>query len=252
VSFRTFIKERMPWPVRLMSRRLRRLPADMKNMQRSTKEVFTEIYAENIWGGRKPHADEDFPFYSGPGSEEKAAHPYADCVNAFIAARGVQTVVDLGCGDFRIGSRIARPPLRYIGIDIVEPLIKANQERFANDFVEFHCLDIITGELPAGDLCLLREVLQHLSNAKIATILPKLKAFKWVIITEEQPGPSGSFKPNKDRPHGEESRSIWNSGVVLTAPPFNIPNVTPLLEVPLPHGERQMGECLSSVLMSNT
>jgi hypothetical protein len=250
VSFRTFIKEHTPWPVRLMSRRLRRLPADMKNMRRSTKEVFTEIYAENVWNGRKPHADEDFPFYSGPGSGEIAARPYVDCVNTFIAAHRVQTVVDLGCGDFRIGSRIAKPPLRYIGIDIVEPLIKANQERFANDYIGFHCLDIITDGLPNGDLCLVREVLQHLSNANIATILAKLKAFKWVIITEEQPGPPGSFKPNKDRPHGEESRYLLNSGVVLTAPPFNVPNVTPLLEVPLPH-ERHKGECLSSVLMSN-
>jgi len=32
---------------------------------------------------------------------------------------------------------------------------------------QFLCLDIISDELPDGDLCLLREVLQHLSNREM-------------------------------------------------------------------------------------
>jgi len=200
--------------------------------------VFTEIYAQNLWGERKPHADAEYPFYSGPGSEEVAAHPYADCVNKFIDSHGVRAVVDLGCGDFRVGSRIARPSLSYIGVDIVEPLIQANQTRFANDHIQFRCLDIIADQLPQGDLCLVREVLQHLSNAQIAAIVAKLKAFKWVIVTECQPGPLGSFKPNRDKPHGIENRALWNSGVVLSAPPFNLPDVTLLLDVPAVQAEK--------------
>ena len=222
----------------------------MRDKRRSTKEVFTEIYAENIWNNREPHADKEFPFYSGPGSGETAAHPYADCVNAFISKHAIQTVVDLGCGDFRVGGRIARPPIDYIGVDIVDPLIQANRARFGNDHIQFRCLDIITDELPKGDLCLVREVLQHLSNSQIATILSKLKAFKWVIVTECHPGPPGSFKPNRDKPHGNESRAHWNTGVVLTAPPFSIPNVTLLLDAPVAYSERPEAR-VSSFLIAN-
>jgi SAM-dependent methyltransferase len=250
MGFKDFLKQHTPWPVRQMSRRLRLLPRQLKDKRRSTKEVFTEIYAENIWGDRRPHADKDFPFYSGPGSGEAAASPYADCINAFIDKHGIKTVIDLGCGDFRVGSRIARSSLHYVGVDVVGPLIQANQTRFGSDHIQFQCLDIIADPLPAGDLCLVREVFQHLSNAQIIAILKKLKAFKCAIVTECQPGPPGSFHPNKDRPHGDESRALWNSGVVLSLVPFSIPNVTLLLEVPTGVAERP-DERLSTFLISN-
>jgi hypothetical protein len=95
-----------------------------------------------------------------------------------------------------------------------------------------------------------REVLQHLSNTQISEILFNLKAFKWVIVTESHPGPLGSFKPNKDKAHGNESRAHLNSGVVLSAPPFNVPNVTILFDAPLTQSERE-GSRFTSFLICN-
>jgi SAM-dependent methyltransferase len=213
--------------------------------------VFTQIYKENLWGNCKPHADKEFPFYSGPGSAEPTANPYAECVRQFIELHGVGSVVDLGCGDFRVGSRIVQPSIHYIGIDIVEALVQANVARFGDDDVEFRCLDIIKDELPEGDLCLLREVAQHLSNAQILQILPKLKAFRWVIVTESLPGPVGSFKSNRDKPHGREARVVLRSGIVLTDPPFNVPSAELLLEVPAVRSAHVEGERASTFLLSN-
>ena len=248
MGIKRFIAQHTPWPVRLMSRRLHALPAQIRDKRRSTKDVFTEIYAGNIWGERRPPEDKDFPFYSGPGSGEAAAKPYAENIARFIEQHGIRTVVDLGCGDFRVGCRIARPTVDYIGVDIVEPLIQANQARFGSGRIQFRCLDIMADELPKGDLCLVREVLQHLSNRQIATILAKLKGFKWVIVTESLPGPPNSFKPNIDKPQGNDTRTLWNSGVVLSAPPFNLPNVTPLFDATAEHPERS-GERISSFLI---
>jgi hypothetical protein len=157
-------------------------------------------------------------------------------------------VVDLGCRDFRVGSRIASPAVDYIGVNIVDPLIQANQARFGSDHIQFRCLDIIADPLPTGDLCLVREVLQHLSNRQIATILSKLKQFKWVIVTECLPGPPNSFKPNVDKPHGNDTRALCNSGVVLSAPPFNIPHVTLLFDATAEHPQRP-GERISTFLI---
>jgi SAM-dependent methyltransferase len=227
-----FIKEHTPWGIRRISRRIKHHFHGSENGRRSARDVFTEIYVENRWGGGGAKADAEFPFDSGVGSGPATAEPYAECVNRFIESHGIKRVVDLGCGDFRVGRRIARESIHYIGVDVVEPLVEANQARFASDRVEFRCIDISTEEVPDGDLCLIREVLQHLSNSQISAILAKLKKFRWVIVTEGRPGPPGTFKPNRDRPHGGDSRALWKSGVVLEAPPFNVPRVELLLSVP--------------------
>jgi SAM-dependent methyltransferase len=84
-------------------------------------------------------------------------------------------VVDLGCGDFRVAQLFVNDSIDYTGIDIVAPLIAHNEARFASHNVRFLCLDIISGELPDGDLCLLREVLQHLSNREITLVLQQVR-----------------------------------------------------------------------------
>lgn len=76
-------------------------------------------------------------------------------------------MVDLGCGDFRVAQLFVNDSIDYTGIDIVAPLIAHNEARFASHNVRFLCLDIISGELHDGGFCLLREVLQHLSNREM-------------------------------------------------------------------------------------
>ena len=60
---------------------------------------------------------------------------------------------------------------KYIAVDIVENLIERNKTLFKEDNLEFHCLDIVEDDLPKADCIILRQVLQHLSNAEIETIV---------------------------------------------------------------------------------
>jgi len=252
MGFLSVIKKHTPWPVRLLSRRVRRRIAYLTQPQRSPREVFSRIYAENLWGTGKPVGNDLYAFYSGPGSEESAARPYADCVRRFIEEQGIRSVVDLGCGDFRVGRLIANPGIDYIGVDIVEPVITENTARFSSERIQFRCLDVIADAIPDGELILLREVLQHLSNEQVVAILAKLRKFRWVIVTEVHPGPPGSFKPNRNKPHGADSRAMWNSGIVLNAPPFNVCNVELLLSLPAVQSEGDpAGACLNSFLVRN-
>jgi SAM-dependent methyltransferase len=177
------------------------------------------------------------------------ANPYAECIRTFIQSHGIKSVVDVGCGDFRVGRKLIDSSIDYTGIDVVDALVKANQERFGASNVRFRCLDIVRDDLPPGDLCLVREVLQHLSNLQIQKILEKLKQYKWVIITETLPGPVGSFKANLDKPHGRDARCVWHSGLVLTEPPFSLPAVQTLLEIPSVRAERGSDERIASFLL---
>ncbi len=74
--------------------------------------------------------------------------------------------------------------------------------------------------MPLGDCAIIRQVLQHLSNAEVQAIVNKLVNFKYLILTEHLP--KGDFIPNKDIISGQGIRLKKKSGINLLAPPFNL------------------------------
>ncbi|WP_243398902.1 class I SAM-dependent methyltransferase [Hanstruepera neustonica] len=174
-----------------------------------------QIYDQHLWGGK------DHDFYSGEGSHK--AHivkPYIKSVTSFLKShKNPLTVCDLGCGDFNISKQLAPFTKSYVGIDIVEGLIERNQKLYQNDNISFVCLDISKDELPKADCIIIRQVLQHLSNAEIQDILNKLTTYRYIILTEHLP--MGDFVPNRNIISGQGIRLKNNSGVDIMQPPFN-------------------------------
>ncbi|WP_044399771.1 class I SAM-dependent methyltransferase [Lacinutrix sp. Hel_I_90] len=180
-----------------------------------TKAAMEQVYSMNLWGGKTSH------FYSGTGSHDpEIVNPYVKVVTAFLTAFETPLVVcDLGCGDFNVGKALVKHTKQFVAVDIVADLIARNKEQFQAEHLEFQCLDIAKDDLPSGDCVLLRQVLQHLSNAEIQQIASNLAAFKYVILTEHVP--QGEFTPNKDIISGQGTRLKKQSGVNLLAPPFD-------------------------------
>jgi len=181
----------------------------------STKDAMEQVYAMKLWGGNKSD------FYSGVGSHHpEIVNPYIAVLTSFLTSfKNPLVVCDLGCGDFNVGKELVKYTEKYIAVDIVTDLIAHNKESFTANNLEFHCLDIAVDDLPSGDCALLRQVLQHLSNAEIQRILSKLTDFRYVILTEHLP--EGDFTPNKDIISGQGIRLKKQSGLNLLAPPFN-------------------------------
>jgi Methyltransferase domain len=203
----------------------------LRNRRKSTEEVFTEIYSSNRWGGRAGK------FFSGFGSHESAiVAPYIAMIAAELERIGAasMTAVDLGCGDYSVGRQISSRCGMYIGVDIVKALVAHNEAAYGRNHISFQHANIIEDPLPAGDICFVRQVLQHLSNQQIAAVLPKLDKFGWCYVTEHHPSPGKSERPNADKPHGDDIRVARGSGVFLDEPPFSIPaaRYRLLLEVP--------------------
>ena len=98
-------------------------------------------------------------------------------------------------------------------------LNKVNKNKFKNEKLEFHCLDIAVDDLPFGNCALIRQVLQHLSNVEVQNILHKLKMYKYVILTEHIP--NGEFTPNKEIISGQGTRLKSQSGINVFTAPFN-------------------------------
>jgi SAM-dependent methyltransferase len=210
--------------LRVWVRRLRGRYMAVANSDRSAAHVFSEIYERNLWGG------ESSTFYSGSDISDNPAVSYISLVLSFIEKRKVKSVVDLGCGDFKVGRQIAEACETYIGIDVVPALVKHLRETYSNSHISFACLDASVDELPSGELCLVRQVFQHLSNRQITSILEKLPLFKYVIITEHYPNRQDFRSYNLDKVHGRDTRLDYGSAVYLDRPPFNIKAQTLLLE----------------------
>ena len=186
----------------------------------SSAEIFTKIYADGVWGAPSRAGDS---FFSGRGSHEKnIVYPYIAAIRAFLSSfDAAPSVLDVGCGHFNIGSKLRSLFSTYIACDIVERLITDNKKKYHHLDVDFMLLDCVECKIPKVDIVLARQVLQHLSNIQIAKFIRNLeKSCRYLIITEHLP--QGQFVPNHDKATGPGIRLDDNSGVVLTAPPFNL------------------------------
>ena len=181
-----------------------------------TKDAMVQIYEMNLWGEGKNE------FYSGIGSHDpEIVDPYIDVVKSFLSSfENPLVVCDLGCGDFNVGKEFVNYTKKYVGVDIVPSLVERNRVEFKADNLEFHYLDVAVDDLPSGDCAILRQVLQHLSNVEVESIVNKLADYKYVIVTEHLP--SGEFEPNKEIISGQGIRIRKQSGLDLLAPPFNL------------------------------
>jgi SAM-dependent methyltransferase len=217
---RGVIKHATPRPARIAYRRIRLWLTRRRNARLELAEVFKEIYERGEWGGGAAG-----DFVSGSGSSVAQTTDYVAAVVNFIQSRGVRSLVDLGCGDFRVGNRIVSAvgdSLDYVGVDVVPDLIKRNQHLFGSDHVRFVCRNIVDDQLPEGDVCLLYQVLQHLSNAEIIKVLASANVYPYVLITEHYPAPGRLRKANRDKPHGADTRVADGSAVALDRLPFEL------------------------------
>lgn len=154
----------------------------------SRRQAFQQVYASSMWGTGEGR------FFSGSGSRGLAVDRYVEAMTkqfeALHKSLGRElVVVDIGCGDFFVGQAFlaACPFIRYIGCDIVPELIEHHQKEHGSDRASFQVLDIVTDEPPKGDVCLVRQVFQHLSNGDVLDALDRLRGFEAVYLTEGNP-----------------------------------------------------------------
>jgi len=221
-SIKKFVKSFVPRSVVSGIRNLR-TPVGYEDYKKlSTQQVFEKIYETNAWGRGQ---DPEQKFYSGTGSHDGlVAATYVNAVRGFLDSSGLvkPDAVDLGCGDFSVGSQIRPLCRRYIACDIVDGLIEFNRRKFASLDVDFRTLDLTRDDLPRADIVFVRQVLQHLSNTQIKRALPQLaEKYKYLVLTEHLPA-NEDFVPNLDKPAGPGIRLQLDSGVVLTSAPFKL------------------------------
>jgi hypothetical protein len=190
----------------------------------SRREAFQQVYATSMWG------KDEGQFFSGSGSRGPVVQRYVEAMTAQLEALHKSlardlTVVDIGCGDFFVGHALlaACPFIRYIGCDIVPELIEHHQKQHGSDRASFQLLDIVSDDPPEGDVVLVRQVLQHLSNRDVVEALGRLRGFEAVYLTEGNPiirhGPVNPDKAASDG-HIRFGATGVGRGLEWREPPF--------------------------------
>ena len=176
-------------------------PEGLLGDRQNVAGVFNTIYDRSIWGGG-----------SGAGSSPQIARPYMSFLQAFLNNNPIRSIVDIGCGDWQFSQFINWGDRDYLGIDIVPSVIEANNARFAKSSISFVCANPLDDNFdpPSGDLLLLKDVLQHLSNANVQKLLDLTPRFKYSLITN-------AYAPTNDDCENGDTRPLD-----IRAAPFNL------------------------------
>ena len=162
---------------------------------RSNRRVFTEIYENHLWGAGET--------VSGDGSTLESSASLRDTLPRLLAELGAESLLDAGCGDFNWMKTVNLNGVRYIGIDVVEPLIRRNVELYGSESRTFLVADITKDWLLNADIALCRHCLIHLSNHQVCLALRNLKnigakyllATTFPVVTSNADIWPGSFRP---------------------------------------------------------
>ncbi len=130
------------------------------------QDRFKTIYETRHW----TLGDAEIPG-SGFGSSLVSTENLRRELPGLLRDIGVETLLDLGCGDFTWMKEIDIGDVRYIGADIVPSLIEENTAKFGKENISFIHADGVTDELPDADAVMIREVLFHLSFEDIRAVL---------------------------------------------------------------------------------
>lgn len=126
----------------------------------------------------------------------------------------VRSVLDIPCGDFHWMREVDLGSVEYIGADVVEGLVRANNERYRQPGRRFEVVDLIAGPLPAADLIFCRDCLVHLPIADIKSALQTIgdSGATWLLTT--------TFLECQ---HNRELDAAGWRALNLERPPFNLP-----------------------------
>jgi SAM-dependent methyltransferase len=187
---------------------------------RSAESRFSEIFRGNHW--RNPESA------SGFGSSLEATVDARRAVTEIVERYAVTSLLDVPCGDFNWMSQVDFKG-SYCGGDIVRDLIAENQARYGDERRRFVVLDVTRDPLPASDLVLCRDCLNHLSIGEAARALGN-------IVESGSSYAALTHYPETPLNGAQETGFIYRP-LNLELPPFNWPPPLEIWEEPSQPGK---------------
>jgi hypothetical protein len=171
----------------------------------STKQRFARKAQKNSW--------KDTESRSGPGSNWANTAGVRAGLPVLCTNLAIRSMLDIPCGDFYWMKELDLGLDRYIGADIVDELIQANQV-YASGQKAFLVLDLLKDDLPQVDLVFCRDCWIHFSFKDIFHSIANIKRSGSVYLCTTT---YTRLDKNRDILTGE-----WHP-INLQIPPFSFP-----------------------------
>lgn len=181
-----------------------------------TEQVFTDIYKINAWGSKES--------VSGPPSSlERTAELRVSLLSLFGDLE-VQSVIDIGCGDWNWMQYVDLTDISYLGVDIVQPLIENLQKKYTNPNINFQKMNVLVDPAETADLWLARDFCCFYTPKEIQQFFQKFleSQSKFLAVTSIE----------TRTPYQETLLGSWKPLNLLAAP----------LELPEPMAEYDDGQ----------
>ena len=183
------------------------------------QEVFENIYLQRKWKSQES--------VSGLGSDLDQTEGVRAGLLFLTETLKIRTLLDAACGDFNWMKSLSLPLEKYVGVDIVPPLIASNIQFYGSPEREFLVGDIVQDALQQVDLILCRDCLNHLTLEDGLKALQNfrnsgsryLAATTFPELSENTDIGVWSFNKSSDGVHFETGD--WRR-LNLALPPFNL------------------------------
>ena len=187
------------------------------------KIIFNLIFRSNHWRdyNKTTKSESD----SGLGSDLNITKQLINDLNIFLKNNQINSILDIACGDFIWMNKLIsnNKHINYLGLEIVESIVKKNIKIFSNHKVKFICSDVINEDLPQNyDFILVRDFLIHIKNIDIINLIEKIKKSncKYFAVNNFP-----NIKSN------EEIKGYGHHRYVnIEIPPFNLINVFKVID----------------------
>ena len=169
-----------------------------KYRNKTREKIFSNIYHNETW-----KAPGKGTSVSGSGSDLINTNNLRKQLPEIIKHYHIQSILDIGCGDFKWMKSLDISSIEYIGIDIVPEIMQQNNLLFSSEKVKFNVLDACKDHLPDAQMVILRDCLVHLSLNDIQLLLNNvlknnaeyLLATTFTGITENKEIITGLWRP---------------------------------------------------------
>lgn len=162
----------------------------------SRKQLFTTIYKTNAWGCQET--------VSGPGATEAKTKVLRQTLLHTLQLLGVRSLVDIGCGDLNWMKleHFSDVSIRYIGVDIVDDVIRENQNQNCDTNKVFQQMDVLDDPPETADCWFARDFLGQYSFSSIIRFFrkflestSKMLALTSIACSTNSDAEDGSYRP---------------------------------------------------------
>ena len=144
------------------------------------KIIFTSIFQSNHWVQEEDIFPKEFISISGHGSNINTdqSNNLISSLSSFIKNYKINSFLDMPCGDFLWMNELLKKNniMNYLGIDIVDEIIKKNKKKYENEKIKFSTFDIINFHTDEKfELVFMRDFFIHINNADIKKVLSNIQ-----------------------------------------------------------------------------